>query len=83
MKKLLDWAGYLGIAVLAAAALLPFMRPEWGRARWWLVVAGVLLVLASLIGYVKDVRGVMGRRTTRYGLNTAVMVLLLNFFASW
>jgi ABC-type uncharacterized transport system involved in gliding motility auxiliary subunit len=77
MKRLLDWTGYLGVAVLVAAALLPFMRPEWGRARGWLVVAGVLLVLASLIGYVKDVRGVMGRRTTRYGLNTAVMVLLL------
>jgi len=77
IKRLLDWAGYLGVAVLAAAALLPFMRPEWGRARGWLVMAGVLLVLASLIGYVKDVRGVMGRRTTRYGLNTAVMVLLL------
>ena len=77
IKRLLDWAGYLGVAVLAAAVLLPFMRPEWGRARGWLVVAGVLLVLTSLIGYVKDVRGVMGRRTTRYGLNTAVMVLLL------
>jgi ABC-type uncharacterized transport system involved in gliding motility auxiliary subunit len=77
MKKVLDWAGYLGIAALAAAALLPFLRPEWSRARGWLVVVAVLLVLASLIGYVKDVRGVMGRRTTRYGLNTAVMVLLL------
>ena len=77
MRKLLDWAGYLGIAVLAAAALLPFLRPEWGRARWALVVAGIVLVVVSLLGYVKDARGLLGRRTTRYGLNTAVMVILL------
>ena len=77
IKKLLDWAGYLGIAVLAAAVLLPFLRPEWGRARAALVAAGVLLVLASLLGYLKDARGVLGRRTMRYGLNTAVMVVLL------
>jgi ABC-type uncharacterized transport system involved in gliding motility auxiliary subunit len=77
IKRLLDWAGYLGIAVLAAAALLPFLRPEWGRARGALVLAGVLLVLASLLGYVKDARSVLGGRTARYGLNTAVMVLLL------
>ena len=34
-------------------------------------------MLASFIGYVKDPRGVLKRRTTRYGFNSAVMVLLL------
>lgn len=77
IKKFLEWAGYLGIAILAAAVLLPFIRPEWGRARGALVIAGVLLVLASFVGYIKDPRAVMTRRTTRYGLNTAVMVLFL------
>jgi ABC-type uncharacterized transport system involved in gliding motility auxiliary subunit len=74
---LLNWAGYLGVAVLAAAALLPFMRPEWSHARGWLVGAGALLVLVSLLGYVRDVRGVLARRTTRYGFNSVVMVVLL------
>jgi ABC-type uncharacterized transport system involved in gliding motility auxiliary subunit len=82
IRRALDWAGYLGIAVLAAAALLPFLPPRWtpaaaNRVWWGLVIAGVLLVLASLVGYIKDPRGVLGRRTTRYGVNTAVMVLLL------
>jgi ABC-type uncharacterized transport system involved in gliding motility auxiliary subunit len=82
IRRFLDWAGYLGIAVLAAAALLPFLPPKWtpaaaNRVWWGLVIAGVVLVLASFIGYVKDPRGVLGRRTTRYGLNSAVMVLLL------
>jgi len=82
IRRCLDWAGYFGIAVLAAAALLPFLPPKWtptaaNRVWWGLVIAGILLVLASFIGYVKDPRGVLGRRTTRYGLNSAVMVLLL------
>jgi ABC-type uncharacterized transport system involved in gliding motility auxiliary subunit len=82
IRRFLDWAGYLGIAVLAAAALLPFLPPKWtpaaaNRVWWGLVIAGILLVLASFLGYIKNPRGVLGRRTTRYGLNTAVMVLLL------
>ncbi len=83
IKKLLDWAGYAGIAVLAGLALLQLTRretfagPQGSRIWWALLIVGVLLVLASLIGYVKDPRAVMSRRTTRYGLNTAVMVLLL------
>jgi ABC-type uncharacterized transport system involved in gliding motility auxiliary subunit len=82
IRRFLDWAGYLGIAVLAAAALLPFLPPRWtptaaNRVWWGLIIAGILLVLASFVGYIKDPRGVLGRRTTRYGLNTALMVLLL------
>ncbi len=82
IRRFLDWAGYLGIAVLAAAALLPFLPPKWtpaaaNRVWWGLVIAGILLVLASFVGYIKDPRGMLGRRTTRYGFNTAVMVLLL------
>src|SRR6185436_1904123 len=83
MKKFLDWAGYAGIAVLAGLALLQLTRretfagPQGGRIWWALLIVGIVLVLASLLGYVKDPRAVAGRRSTRYGLNTAVMVLLL------
>jgi ABC-type uncharacterized transport system involved in gliding motility auxiliary subunit len=78
MKRILGWAGYVGIAVLVAAVLLPFVgRPEWYGARWWLVGAGGLLVLASLLAYVGDLRGALSHRTARYGVNTVVMVLLL------
>ena len=77
IRRLFDWTGYLGIAVLVGAALLPFLRPEWGRVRGALVIAGVLLVLSSLLASVRDGRGVLGGRTARYGLNTAVMVLLI------
>jgi ABC-type uncharacterized transport system involved in gliding motility auxiliary subunit len=78
MKRVLDWAGYAGLAVLVAAIALPFVgRPEWIDVRWWLVGAGVLLVIASLFARADDMRGFFGHRATRYGLNTAMMVLLL------
>lgn len=78
MKRALEWAGYLGLAVLAAAAMLPFVgRPEWYVARWWLVGAGLLLVAASLLVHLEDVKRFFAHRTARYGVNTAVMVLAL------
>src|SRR2546428_13352812 len=77
MKRILDWLGYVGIALLVAAVMLPFWRPEWQRVRWALVIVGIVLVLASLLVYARTVSGAFGRRTARYGLNTAVMVVLL------
>jgi ABC-type uncharacterized transport system involved in gliding motility auxiliary subunit len=78
MKRVLGWVGYVGIAVLVAAVLLPFVgRPEWYDARWWLVGAGALLVIVSLLAHVDDLKGVFAHRSARYGLNTGVMVLLL------
>jgi ABC-type uncharacterized transport system involved in gliding motility auxiliary subunit len=77
LKRALDWGGYVGLALLAAAAIMPLARPDWVRARPWLVGAGIALVALSLLVHVRDVRGLLGRRTARYGLNTAVMVVLL------
>jgi ABC-type uncharacterized transport system involved in gliding motility auxiliary subunit len=78
MKRLLSWIGYAGLAVLGAGAVASLSgRPEWYAMRWWVAGAGVLLVLASLVGHLDDLRGLFGRRTTRYGLNTAIMIALL------
>jgi len=76
MQRILDWGGYLGIVVLLAALVLPFVKPEWGQMKWWLVGAGILLVLASLLMHV-NVRGALGRRSTRYGFNAAVAILII------
>lgn len=77
MRRLLDWVGYAGVAVLAAAAVLPFARPGWMNARPWLVGIGVALVVVSLLVYARDARRLLGRRSARYGLNSALMILLL------
>jgi ABC-type uncharacterized transport system involved in gliding motility auxiliary subunit len=77
IRRILDWGGYVGLVVLAAAVIVPFIRPEWVRFRWTLIIAGVLLVVASLLARVEDFRGLAGRRTVRYGVNTAVAVILV------
>src|SRR5262245_37067537 len=82
MKRYLDWAGYVGLAALAALAILNWTRPPFmtgARATWiwWiLLVGGLVLVLVSLFGVMRGSGG-LGSRTARYGLNTAVAVLLL------
>jgi ABC-type uncharacterized transport system involved in gliding motility auxiliary subunit len=75
MKRFGDWAAYAGIAVLAAAVLLPFALPARAHFRWWLVGAGVLLVIASFLTRID--RRVVTHRTTRYGVNTVVTILLV------
>jgi len=82
MRRLLDWASYAGLAALAAAVVLKFARPPFmagarGDWIWWsLIVAGLALVAVSLLAYVRAT-GALGGRTARYGLNTAVAVILL------
>lgn len=83
MRRWLDWAGYVGLAALAALAILqwtraPIMAGPHGRWIWWvLLVGGLVLALAGSVGYLRQVREVMRRRTARYGLNTAVAIGLL------
>jgi len=82
MKRLLDWAGYVGIAALAALAILNWTRPPFMSGRlgiwvWWTLLAGgLVLVVASLISFVGAARALRGR-TARYGLNTALTIVLL------
>jgi ABC-type uncharacterized transport system involved in gliding motility auxiliary subunit len=77
IRRLLDWGGYLGVVVLGFGAILPFVRPEWNRFRLTILAIGVVLVLASLLARVEDYRGLFGRRSMRYGVNTAVAVALV------
>ena len=37
IRRLLDWGGYLGLAVLVVGTILPFLWPERNRFRWTLV----------------------------------------------
>ena len=77
IRKLLDWGGYLGFAVLAAGVALPFVWPARAHQRGFLLLGGALLVVAALLARVEDYRGLLARRTTRYGVNAAVMILLV------
>jgi ABC-type uncharacterized transport system involved in gliding motility auxiliary subunit len=77
IRRFLDWGGYLGILVVGFGAILPFVRPEWIRYRWTIIAVGIVLVLASLLARVENYRSLFGRRSMRYGLNTAIAVALI------
>ncbi len=71
-RRLSFLALWAGVVLLVAAFFVPVLRPEWSDTRGWIAGAGFLLVLAS-IGSGLD----FGRRVTRYGLNTIVLVVLV------
>jgi ABC-type uncharacterized transport system involved in gliding motility auxiliary subunit len=77
MRKILDWGGSLGLALLAAGVVLPFAWPGRAQYRGFLLIAGALLVLVSLLARVENYRRFLTNRTTRYGANAAVMILLV------
>jgi ABC-type uncharacterized transport system involved in gliding motility auxiliary subunit len=68
--------GWLGVLCLLGAGALTVFVPWLTRLRWILVIAGAVLLLASLLLNAREAQGVLGRRGTRYGASAAVMVLL-------
>ena len=78
IKRALDWGFYVGLAALAGAVALRFgISPRWAQYWGFFLIAGVLLVGASLLVRIKNYRAFFGARTTRYGLNAVVMILLV------
>jgi len=69
IRRILDWGGSLGLVALAAGVVLPFAWPGRAQYRGFLLIAGALLVLASLLARVENYRSLLGSRTTRYGLD--------------
>jgi len=67
------WAGVL--CLLAAGALALFV-PWLTRLEYALLIAGAVLLVLALIMNGGAVRGLMGRRATRYGAGATLMVLL-------
>jgi ABC-type uncharacterized transport system involved in gliding motility auxiliary subunit len=71
MRRLVFWSLYAGVVLLVVSVALPYVRAQWSDARGWIAGAGLLLVLAALV-----LRLDFGRRATRYGLNSAVLIVL-------
>lgn len=69
-------APILALLCLLGAAAVALFVPWLDRLRWTLLAAGGALLVLSLITSVGELRGLLGRRTTRYGLGTALVVLL-------
>ena len=77
MKEQLKKADILGLAIIAAAVISYSVRSVWSPYQTIAVVLGGLLVLASLAVKSGEIRAGMGRRSTRFGMNSTASVLFL------
>ena len=77
MQRLSDWAFYIGLVCLGAAVVQQLALPAYGRFWWPLVAAGIVLVVISALPRLADARRSLGTRTMRYGLQSALSILLV------
>jgi ABC-type uncharacterized transport system involved in gliding motility auxiliary subunit len=80
MQRLATPALVLGLIGIVGGAVLRTYRPSWTAA--WpaaLIVGGLLLLVALYASFAGEgrMRTLWGRRSTRYGLNAAIMVVLI------
>jgi gliding motility-associatede transport system auxiliary component len=86
MRRLTDWAFYLGLAALAGAVIVSLAAGMGGQAwaarlqprLWWpLVIVGIVLVVISALPWLGNARRAVGPRTLSYGLNAVVSIVLV------
>src|SRR5262245_53873344 len=77
MKEYLKKADLLGLAIVAAALISYSVRSIWNTYLTIAVVLGGLLIVASVALKAPELRRSMGRRSARFGINSATSVILL------
>jgi ABC-type uncharacterized transport system involved in gliding motility auxiliary subunit len=78
MQRLGTPALFLGLAGVAAGFVLRMYRPSWTKV--WpalLIIGGLVLLLGLYAVFATNVRRALAGRATRYGLNAAVLVVLI------
>lgn len=77
MRFLRDWTGPLGIILLAAGFATSQARPAWRLPGSAGMLLGVLVLLVSVYANFDRIRSFFSRRTARYSVNVALMILLV------
>ena len=77
MERFATPALVLGLLGVAVGGVLRVYRPSWTAAWPAALIVGGLLLLVALYASFPGMRSLWARRTTRYGLNAAVMVALI------
>src|SRR2546430_1914630 len=77
MKEQLKKPDLLGLAIIAAAVISYSVRSIWSVYQTVAVVLGGLLIVASLALKTAEIRRNLGRRSARFGINSAVSVVFL------
>jgi ABC-type uncharacterized transport system involved in gliding motility auxiliary subunit len=76
MKEQLKKADLFGLAIIAATLIAYSIRNVWSVYQTIAIVLGGLLVVASWALKAGEFRTQLGRRSTRFGINSATSVLL-------
>ena len=76
LQRILGALGWLGTALVVAAVVVRFTLPEQQDLRWWLSVAGLVMVAIYTVGQWRDIVDLFRRRQARYGTLAATSVLL-------
>src|SRR5262245_3356818 len=77
MKEYLKKAVIVGLALIATGVIRYSTRSIWGVFEWVIVIAGAVLVVASVAVKSGEIRAGLGRRSSRFGINSAASVLFL------
>lgn len=77
MKEQLKKADVYGLVLIASALISYFIRSVWTYWQTGAVVLGGVLLVVSLVLKSAEIREGMGRRSTRFGINSATSVVLL------
>ena len=77
MKEFLKKADLLGLAIAAAALISYSVRSIWSMYQTIAVVIGGALLVTSLVLKSGEIRAGLGRRSTRFGINSAASVVFL------
>jgi ABC-type uncharacterized transport system involved in gliding motility auxiliary subunit len=77
MKQQLKKADILGLAIIAAAVISYSIRSIWTPYQTIAVILGGVLIVASLAVKSDEIRAGLGRRSARFGINSAVSVVFL------
>jgi ABC-type uncharacterized transport system involved in gliding motility auxiliary subunit len=76
MREQLKKADVYGLVLVASALVAYFIRNNWTTLQTGVVIAGAVLIVLSLIAKSSDIRAGLGRRSTKFGINSGVSVLL-------
>jgi ABC-type uncharacterized transport system involved in gliding motility auxiliary subunit len=75
MKEQLKKADLLGLAIIAAAVISYSIRSIWSPYQTIALVLGGVLIVVSLVVKSAEIRTSLGRRSSRFGINSAASVL--------
>src|SRR4249920_2069571 len=77
MIEQLKKADLFGLAIIAATLIVYSTRSVWTMYQTVAAVVGGLLIVVSVALKLPEIRAGLGRRSSRYGINSATTVVLV------